>query len=94
MAFYLTIPDVVESEPMLSVASSADGLTFGITINVGDTASRMMQAHADGRQIPLVVLTTDTQIIALDSVHVGEFWISGHPEVAYVSFAAEAVRFL
>lgn len=41
MAYYLTIPEIVESEPMLSVTPSHDVLTFGVLIAMGDTAVRL-----------------------------------------------------
>lgn len=93
MGLYLTIPDIVESEPLHSVAPGNDGHTFGLTMDVGDTVLRLMKAHEEGQVIPLVVLTTDAQILALDDVNVTEVFISGHePPAAYAGFLAEAVR--
>lgn len=36
MAYFLTIPEMVESEPILSLAPSPDGVTFGVLIAIGD----------------------------------------------------------
>ena len=93
MASYLTIPEVVEAEPMLSLSPDSDGRTFGVTIGVGDTAVQLMRASADGRHLPLVVLTTDSQVLALDSVYVTGVQFSGEPDqLAYVTFNAQDVR--
>jgi hypothetical protein len=59
---YLTIPEIVDSEPLHSVSPGNDGHTFGVTMDVGNTALQLMRAHEEGRMIPLVVLTTDAQI--------------------------------
>ena len=92
---YLTIPEIVDSEPLHSVAPGNDGRTFGLTMDVGDTALQLMRAHEEGRVIPLVVLTTDAQILALDAVNVTEVFISGHdPAAAYAALLAEAIRFV
>lgn len=94
MAYYVTIPEMVEAEPMLSLTPHSDGRTFGVLIAVGDTAVQLLRANADGREIPLVVLTTDSQVLALDSVFVSGVQLSGEPaEHAYVTFAAQDVRF-
>jgi hypothetical protein len=70
MAYYLTIPEIVESEPILSLTAGSDGVTFSVVIEIGDTAVRLVHSNGIGEHIPLVVLTTDAQIIALDSVYV------------------------
>ncbi len=94
MAFYLTIPDLVESEPLLSLTPGSDGKTFSVVIAVGDTAVRLVHSHGIGEHLPLVVLTTDSQILALDSVYVTEIsFAAGHSE-AYVTFNAQDVRFV
>ena len=95
VAVYLTIPDIVESIELLSVTAAADGVTFGAAMAVDATAVRLMQASANGEQIPLVVLTMETQIIALDAVYVTDVSESaGERPVVHLSFAAEAVRFV
>jgi hypothetical protein len=91
MAMALTIPGIVECENVLSV-TAVDGVTFEVTIAVDDTLVRLLHAAADGEMIPLVVLTTDAQIYALDSVYVSAVTDSSQPPVAHVTFAAQAVR--
>ena len=93
MASYLTIPEIVESEPLLSLSPSHDGVTFGVMIAFGDTAVRLMRANTNGEHIPLVVLTTDHQILALDSVYVTEV-MTGSQSDAQITFVAQAVRFV
>jgi len=94
VAEYLTIPDIVESEPLTGMSVAADGVTFTVFIGVGETVVRLMRANADGEHIPLVVLTTDAQILALDSVYVTAVWVGGEPPTAQVTFLAQAVRFV
>jgi hypothetical protein len=90
VASYLTIPEIVESEPMLSLSAAADGFTFSVTISANDTASRLMRASQVGELIPLVVLTTDAQMLALDDVYVTQVSLSG--DMALVEFLARGVR--
>lgn len=92
MANALTIPDIVESEPVHSVHLEPDGVTFTVTIDAGETAVRLMRANTMGEHLPLVVLTTDAQIIAFDSVYVTQMQIGSQPEVAQVTFSAQATR--
>jgi hypothetical protein len=94
MASYLTIPDLVESEPMLSLVAGSDGVTFSVVIALGDTAVRLVHSQGVGEHLPLVVLTTDTQILALDSVYVTEISLAAEHSEAYVTFSAQAVRFV
>ena len=94
MASYLTIPEIVESEPLLSISPGADGVTFGVVIALGDTVVRLVHSNGIGEHIPLVVLTTDTQILALDSVYVTEISLATQQSEAYVTFSAQAVRFV
>ena len=94
MANYLTIPEIVESEPLLSVSAGHDGVTFNVAMNVGDTAVQLMRARDEGRLIPLVVLATDAQMLALDAVYVTDVTIAGDSSEAYVTLLAEAVRFV
>jgi hypothetical protein len=93
MAYYLTIPEIVDGEPMLSLSPSPDGVTFGVMIAFGDTAVRLMRANVNGEHIPLVVLTTDHQILALDSVYVTEVMTASQSD-ALITFVAQAVRFI
>ena len=94
MAYYLTIPDIVESEPLLGLTAGSDGVTFSVAIGIGETAVRLVHANGIGEHIPLVVLTTDAQIVALDSVYVSEITLVAQQSEAYVTFAAQAVRFV
>jgi hypothetical protein len=94
MGLYLTIPDIVESEPLLSLSPSHDGLTYSMTLAVGDTSIRLFHASEMGEYIPLAVLTTDVQIVALDSVYVTDVWISAVSSIASLSLAAQAVRYV
>jgi hypothetical protein len=91
---YLTIPEIVEGEEMLSMTADADGKTFAVAIGLGATAVRLMQAGANGEHLPLVVLTTGNQILALDSVYVSDFTTTTDTQspVAQLKFLAEAVR--
>lgn len=94
MGLYLTIPDVVDSETLHSLTAGHDRLTFSVTLDAGDTAVRLMRFSQEGQNIPLVVLTTDSQIIALDSVFVTDVSVGGEPPVASLTFAAQEVRFV
>ncbi len=90
----MTIPDLVESEELLSMSADTDGKTFRVAIRPEDTATRLMQAREKGQELPLVVLTTDAGMIALDSVYVADVVVGGQPPVAEVTFNAQAVRFV
>ena len=94
MGLYLTIPDIVESEVLHSLAPDHDGLTFRVVMDVSETAVRLMRASEQGEHIPLVVLTTDVQILALDSVYVTEASVSAQQQLASFAFVAQAVRFV
>jgi len=94
VANYLTIPEMVEAETILSLSAHPDGRTFDVLIGVGETAVQLARFNTEGREIPLVVLTTDAQVLALDDVFVAAVQFSGEPaEQASVTFAAQAVRF-
>lgn len=94
MGLYLTIPDVVESEELHSVSPAPDGVTFTISLDHSNTVVQLMQANANGQHIPLVVLTTDAMILALDSVYVTEISIGTQGSPTVVTFLAQAVRFV
>jgi len=95
VGLYLTIPEIVESELLHSVSPAGDGVTFGLTMDVGNTVVELMRANETGQILPLVVLTTDAQILALDDVNVTQVSISGQdPAGAYVALLAGAVRFV
>ena len=86
---YLTIPEITESEELLSVTPGSDGLTFTTVMGVGNTAARLLQASSNGEHLPLVVLVAPTTL-ALDSVYVTSVHMSqadGNP-IAEVTFLA------
>jgi hypothetical protein len=94
MGLYLTIPDLVESEPLVSLSADPDRVTFRLALGLGTTAVQLIRANEIGQHIPLVVLTTDAQILALDSVYVTQFMTSGEPPIAEVTLQAQEVRFV
>jgi hypothetical protein len=94
MGQYLTIPDMVESEPLVGLSADPDRVTFRLLLELGDTAVQLIRANENGQHIPLVVLTTDAQILALDSVFVTQFSTSGQPPIAEVTIQAQEVRFV
>jgi hypothetical protein len=94
MAYALTIPDIVESEPVFSVSALPDGVTFGVVIPIDDIAVHLAHISANGEHLPLVILTTDAGIIALDSVYVTQSTFSDRESVAHITFAAQALRFV
>ena len=94
MGNYLTIPDVVESEPLVSLSPDSDRVTFRLVVELGDTAVHLMRANEMGQHLPLVVLTTDAGILALDSVFVAQFVTTGQPALAEVTLQAQEVRFV
>ena len=91
---YLTIPEIVESATLHSVQVGGDGKSFPVTMDVSDTGVRLMRAAQTGEHLPLVVLTLDSQIIALDSVYVAEASEGGYPPLVQLTFVADAVRFV
>ena len=94
MGQYLTIPDMVDSEPLVSLTAEPDRVTFRLALELGETAVHLIRANEIGQHIPLVVLTTDAQILALDSVFVTQFTTSGQPPIAEVTLQAQEVRFV
>jgi len=92
VAAYLTIPEITEGQELQSVTAAADGKSFGVAMSVSDTAIRLMRVAADGEHLPLVVLTLEAQILALDSVYVVD--ASQSDELVQLTFAAQGVRFV
>jgi hypothetical protein len=94
VASYLTIPEITDSEDLLSLTMGADGLTVETVIAGGDTSIRLQRASNAGELIPLVVVTTDAVTLALDEVYVTRVDTASHEGVphAAVSFQARAVR--
>jgi hypothetical protein len=92
VALSLTIPEITEVQELQSVTAAADGKSFAVVIEVCDTAMRLVRAGANGEHLPLVVLTTNSQILALDSVYVTDVSLSG--EYVNLTFVAQGVRFV
>jgi hypothetical protein len=90
MGLYLTIPDMVDSEELVSLSPGSDRVSFTIVMSPSETLMHLMHACTTGQHIPLVVLTTDIQIIALDSVYVTEASMNGG--YGQVSLVAQEVR--
>ena len=59
MALVLTIPNIVDSQELHSLHPEPDGVTFELTFDYNQTATRLMTALERGEMIELVVLTTD-----------------------------------
>ncbi|MEP7202155.1 MAG: hypothetical protein ABI894_06070 [Ilumatobacteraceae bacterium] len=86
---------MVECESLVALSADSDGITFRVILDVGDTALHLIGANETGQHIPLVVLTTDAQILALDSVSVTQFSMGGgQPPVAEITLQAQGVRFV
>ena len=95
MALALTIPDVVESQELHSLHAEPDGVSFEVTFDYNDTATRIMDAFSRGTRYELVVLTTDSGIMALDEVYVASASFAGGSSPAFhCSFQAQAVRWV
>lgn len=93
MALVLTIPDVVDSQELHSLHAEPDGVSFELTFDYNQTATRLMTAFERGEMIELVVLTTDGGIFALDDVYVASAsFAGGHQSEFRVSLQARAVR--
>jgi hypothetical protein len=89
----MTIPEITESEPLLSFGREPDGQTFGVLINAGETAVRLARANSWSEVIPLVVIALDGSMVALDDVLVSAVSFSGQ-NTADIRFNAGAVRFV
>jgi len=95
MALALTIPGVVDSQDLHSLHPEPDGVSFEVTFDYNDTATRIMDAFARGAKYDLVVLTTDSGIMALDDVYVASAsYAGGGSPVFHCSFQAQAVRWV
>lgn len=94
MGNYLTIPDVVDSEEIVSLQVGSDWRKLELILRVDAVATRLFHAASTGEWFPLVVLTTDSQILALDDVYVAAASMSAEPdELVHISLDAQAVRF-
>ena len=95
MALALTIPGVVDSQDLHSLHPEPDGVSFAVTFDYNDTATRIMDAFSRGEKYDLVVLTTDSGIMALDDVYVASASFAGGSSPAFLcSFQAQAVRWV
>lgn len=95
MALALTIPGVVDSQDLHSLHPEPDGVTFEMTFDYNDTAAAVSRALQTGERIELVVLTTDSGIIALDDVYVtSASYGAGDPAEFRCSMQARAVRWV
>ena len=93
MALVLTIPGVVDSQDLHSLHAEPDGVTFEMTFDFNATSTAMMRALEIGERIELVVLTTDSGIVALDDVYVtSASYGAGDPAEFRCSMQARAVR--
>ena len=91
---YLSIPDVVDSEEIIALQAGTDLRKWELTLPVDDLSTRLFRAASDGERFPLVVLTTDSQILALDEVYVAQAWMSGEPQqFVHIELDAQDVRF-
>ena len=95
MALALTIPGVVDSQDLHSLHPEPDGVSFEVTFDYNDTATKIMDALARGEKYDLVVLTMDSGIMALDDVYVASASYAGGGSPAFhCSFQAQAVRWV
>ena len=91
----LSIPGVVDSQELHSIHAEPDGVSFEVTFDYNDTAPTIMVAFERGEQYELVVLTTDSGIIALDDVYVASAsYTGGDSPVFHCSLQAAAVRWV
>jgi hypothetical protein len=95
MALALTIPGVVDSQDLHTVHPEPDGVSFAVTFDYNDTATKIMSAHQRGDPYELVVLTLDSGIMALDDVYVASAsYTGGSSPVFQCSLQARAVRWV
>jgi hypothetical protein len=95
MALALTIPGVVDSQDLHSLHAEPDGVTFELTFDYNELATRMLAALDRGEPYELVVLTTDGGIMALDDVYVASAAFAGGSQSEFrTSLQARAVRWV
>jgi hypothetical protein len=90
----MTIPEITEAEDILSMSPDADGKTFHVTLKPSETVVRLGVAFERGEHLPLVVLATDTLMVALDDVFISALSYTADPAdpIASISFLAREVR--
>ena len=94
-ALALTSPGVVDGQELHSLHPEPDGVSFAVTFDYNDTATRIMDAFSRGERYELVVLTMDSGIMALDDVYVTSASFAGGSSPAFqCSFQARAVRWV
>lgn len=90
MAAYLTIPDVTDSEELVSF-SHHDTHAFEVTVHAGPTGMWLFHAATQGTYVPLMVVTMEgSGMIALDDVVVASGQMSGAPESDLMTFGLNA----
>ena len=95
MTLVLSIPGVVDSQDLHMLHPEPDGVTFAMSFDYNDVATKLMSALSSGERIELVVLSTDNGIIALDDVYIASAQFAGgdSPEF-HCSMQANAVRWV
>jgi hypothetical protein len=95
MTRVLSIPGVVDSQDLRSLHPEPDGVTFEMTFDYNDIAVKIMNAFSNGERIELVVLSTDSGIIALDDVYVASAAFAGGDSPEFrCAMQASAVRWV
>jgi hypothetical protein len=95
MAIALTIPGVVDGQDLHSLHAEPDGVTFELTFDYNELATKMLSAFERGELYQLVVLTTDNGIVALDDVYVASASYAGGDQSEFrTSLQARAVRWV
>jgi hypothetical protein len=87
---YLTIPEVTDYEPLVSLNRGSSDKSFEIVVNAGQTAMWLWRTAADGRVIPLVVVATDGPMLALDDVVVAVATAGASEGDPYMAFTLDA----
>jgi hypothetical protein len=93
VASYLTIPEVTEAEDIIAFSRGLSDHSFVVVINLGNTATWLFRAAADGSIISLAIIVTDNTMIALDDVVVSAAASAGGTEMTF-TFDAGGVRFV
>ena len=95
MTRVLSIPGVVDSQDLKSLHAEPDGVSFEMTFDYNDLATRLMAMSSSGERLDLVVLTTDNGIIALDDVYIASAAFAGGESPEFrCAMQAGAVRWV
>jgi hypothetical protein len=94
MAAWLTIPEVTDGEELVGF-SHHDAHSFEVTLPGGATAAWLFHAAVRGTAVPLMVLTLDSGVLALDDVVVASAHATSGVDSDLMAFVldAGAVRF-